>query len=235
MQNTNVCNYADDTTIYACNSDLDTIVNRLETDSSILAKWFTENYMKLNEEKCHLMIFGNKSKDSLVAIGESTIKESKYEKLLGVTFDKKLSFTKHVQDLCKKAHQKLHALARLSNYIDPIKLKLLMDAFIKSQFNYCPLVWMFHDRRANAKLNKVSERALRIACNDSEINSVNNSMNNYCIDKKSLTVHQRNLQLLMIEIFKTKNNLNPTFMKDILQLKITIIACEIQIICNCRK
>ena len=122
MQNTNVCNYADDTTIYACNSDLDTIVNRLETDSSILAKWFTENYMKLNEEKCHLMIFGNKSKDSVVAIGESTIKESKYEKLLGVTFDKKLSFTKHVQDLCKKAHQKLHALARLSNYIDPIKL-----------------------------------------------------------------------------------------------------------------
>ena len=215
VQNTSVCNYADDTTIYACNSNLDTIINRLETDSSILAKWFSENYMKLNEEKCHFMIFGNRSKGSVVAIGKSTIKESEYEKLLGVTFDKKLSFTKHVQDLCKKAHQKLHALARLSNYIDPIKLKLLMDAFITSQFNYCPLVWMFHDRRANAKINKVFERALRIACNDSG----NNSMNNYCNYNKSLTVHQRNLQLLMIEIFKTKNNLNPTFMKDIFVVK----------------
>ena len=215
VQNTSVCNYADDTTIYACNSNLDTIINRLETDSSILAKWFSENYMKLNEEKCHFMIFGNKNKDSVVAIGKSTIKESEYEKLLGVTFDKKLSFTKHVQDLCKKAHQKLHALARLSNYIDPIKLKLLMDAFITSQFNYCPLVWMFHDRRANAKINKVTERALRIACNDSG----NNSMNNYCNYNKSLTVHQRNLQLLMIEIFKTKSNLNPTFMKDIFVVK----------------
>ena len=215
VQNTSVCNYADDTTIYACNSNLDTIINRLETDSSILAKWFSENYMKLNEEKCHFMIFGNKNKDSVVAIGKSTIKESEYEKLLGVTFDKKLSFTKHVQDLCKKAHQKLHALARLSNYIDPIKLKLLMDAFITLQFNYCPLVWMFHDRRANAKINKVTERALRIACNDSG----NNSMNNYCNYNKSLTVHQRNLQLLMIEIFKTKNNLNPTFMKDIFVVK----------------
>ena len=133
----------------------------------------------------------------------------------GVTSDKKLSFTKHVQDLCKKAHQKLHALARLFNYIDPIKLKLLMDAFITSQFNYCPLVWMFHDRRANAKINKVTERALRIACNDSG----NNSMNNYCNYNKSLTVHQCNLQLLMIEIFKTKNNLNPTFMKDIFVVK----------------
>ena len=86
VQHTSVCNYADDTTIYACNSDLDTIMNRLETDSSILAEWFSENYMRLNEEKCHFMIFGNKSKDSVVAIGKSTIKESEYEKLLGVTF-----------------------------------------------------------------------------------------------------------------------------------------------------
>ena len=97
------------------------------------------------------MIFGNKSKDSVVAIGKSTIKEGEYEKPLCVTLDKKLSFTKHVQDLCKKAHQKLHVLARLSNYIDPIKLKELMYVFIKSQFNYCPLVWMFHDRKANVK------------------------------------------------------------------------------------
>ena len=59
-------------------------------------------------------------------------------------------------------------------------------------------------------------------------------MNNYCNYNKSLTVHQRNLQLLMIEIFKTKNNLNPTFMKDIFVVKIAIIACEIQMIFNCR-
>ena len=222
--------------------DLDTMINRLKTDSSILAKWFSENYMKLNEEKCHSMIFGNKSKDSVVAIGKS-IQRSEYEKLLGVAFDKTLSFTKHLQDLCKKAHQKLHALAQLSNYIGPITLKLLMDAFIKSQFNYCPLVWIFHGRRANAKLNNVFEKALRIACNDSENNSVNNSENNseknsgdnYCNPNKSLTIHQRNLHLLMIETFKTKNNLNPTFMKDMFVEKRTIIACCILIICNCRK
>ena len=77
--------------------------------------------MKLNKEKWYFMIFGNYSKDSVVPIGNSTIKQSEYEKLLAVTFDKKLSFTKYVQDLCEKAHQNLHALARVSNYIDPIK------------------------------------------------------------------------------------------------------------------
>ena len=64
VNNTNICNYADDTTIYACNSDLNTIINRLEIDSAVLAKWFSENYMKLNEDKCHLMIFGNKCNKS---------------------------------------------------------------------------------------------------------------------------------------------------------------------------
>jgi len=66
VHNTTVCNYADDTTIYTCNSDFDTIINRLEADSSILAKWLSENYMKLNEEKCHLIIFGNKVKMQLL-------------------------------------------------------------------------------------------------------------------------------------------------------------------------
>ena len=84
---------------------------------------------------------------------------------------KKVKLTKHVQDLCNKAHHTLHALTQLSPDIDPIKLKLLMDAFIQSQFNYCTLVWMFHHRRTNAKLNKVFERALPIACNDSRNNS----------------------------------------------------------------
>ena len=55
--------------------------------------------MKLNEDKCHLMIFGNKCEDSVVNIGNSIIKESDYEKLLGATFDKKLSFAKHMEDL----------------------------------------------------------------------------------------------------------------------------------------
>ena len=79
---------------------------------------------------------------------------------------------------------------------------------------------------------------MRIAWNDSgnnsENNSENNSVNSYCNPDKSLTIHQRNLQLLMIEILKTKRNLNPTYKKDIFTEKITIIACEIEIICNCR-
>ena len=206
---TKICNYADDTTIFACHPDLDNIIKQLEEDSTVIVKWFSDNFLKLNDDKCHLMIFGGKSTEATVTIGNSKINESDYEKLLGVTFDKKLNFKKHVEDLYKKANQKLHALARLSNYIDPIKSEILMNSFIRSQFNYCPLVWMFHDRATNSKLNRIQERALRMVCKDSESGLAD-------LKKKYGTIHQHNLQLLMIEIFKTKNNLNPTFMKKIL-------------------
>ena len=48
VNKTKICNYADDTTIYACHTDLNTIIKNLEADGSILAKWFSSNFMKLN-------------------------------------------------------------------------------------------------------------------------------------------------------------------------------------------
>ena len=154
------------------------------------------------------MIFGNKFSKATVTIRSSTSMENEYEKLLGITFDKKLSFRKYIEDLCKKANQKLHALARLSTYIDPLKLEILIYSFIKSQFNYCPLVWMFHDMVLNSKLNLIQGRALRLACKGSETECEN-------LMKRTLTTHQHNLQLLMIEIYKTKDSLNLTFMRGI--------------------
>ena len=74
---------------------------------------------------------------------------------------------------------------------------------------FCPLVWKFHDRATNLKLNRIHERALRLVCKDSEAKLTK-------LKKSYGTIHQHNLQLLMIEIFKTKNNLNPKFMKNIL-------------------
>ena len=67
--------------------------------------------MKLNDDKCHLMIFGSTTNFTTIKIGNAEIKESYSEKLLGIIFDKKLSFKQQFEDLCKKANQKLHALA----------------------------------------------------------------------------------------------------------------------------
>ena len=64
-------------------------------------------------------------------------------KLLGVTTDNELKFKKHIEDLCKKASYKLHALRRIRGYLTVEKARILANAFIDSQFNYAPLIWMF--------------------------------------------------------------------------------------------
>ena len=97
------------------------------------------------------MILGDKFSNATVTSRKSKIKESGYEKLLGITVDKKLSFRKYIEDLCKKATHNLHAFAPFSTYIDPLKLEILINSFIKSQFNYCLLVWMFHDKVLNSR------------------------------------------------------------------------------------
>ena len=214
VMDTAVCNFADDTTIFAADCQLDRVLERLETDALVLSKWFPENFMKLNEGKCHLLTFGTSQDDTKITVGEAIVKESSEEKLLGVTIDKNLNFKSHVSNLCKKASQKLHALARVSAFMNPDELRLLMNSFIKSQFSYCPLIWMFHDRGLNAKVDKIQERALRIVYNNSHVD-----YESLLKPDNAVSIHQRNLQYLMIEIYKTKKSLNPSFISEIFEAR----------------
>ena len=88
-----------------------------------------------------------------------------------------------------------------------------MKAFIDSQFNYCSLVWMYHNRSVNNRINRIHERALRIAYKDAL-----SSFEELLVKDKSVTIHERNLQKVVIEIYKVKNGLSPEFMKEIFRL-----------------
>ena len=159
VTDTEICNYADDTTIFSCGYEIDNILETLERDANLLSDWFVDNYMKMNDDKSHLLIFGNKENTSITT-GQSPLMESQNEKLLGITVDKKLSFQAHIDNVCKKAGQRLHALARVSKYMNEQQLRITMTSFVTSQFSYCPLVWMCHDRKSNNKINKIHERGL---------------------------------------------------------------------------
>ena len=87
-------------------------------------------------------------------------------KLLGVNLEGRLNFDFHVNTLLKKGSKKYHALARVCNYMNKKKRRILMNAFITSQFSYCPLVWMLHSRTLNNKINKIHEKTLRLVYKD---------------------------------------------------------------------
>ena len=138
------------------------MLSRQEHVTALAVEWFENNFLKLNQDKCHLLVSGHKHETVWAKIGETKIWESNKQKLLVFVIDRDLNFDKYVFDLCKKAGRKLSVLARLSNYRSFEKRKILLRAFFESQLGYCLLLWMFHGRGANSKISHIHERALRI-------------------------------------------------------------------------
>ena len=97
-----IANYADDNTIYKEHENIDNLITSLQDAAPKLFKWFSDNQMKGNTDKCHLLL----SKDGSfeIDIGDSIIESSTCEKLLGIKIDSKLRFDDHIQDLCNKAN-----------------------------------------------------------------------------------------------------------------------------------
>ena len=143
-------------------------------------------------------------------VNNNQIANSYSEKLLGVTIDCKLSFYEHLNQFCSRAGQKLHALARMSKYMNTSQKRTIMKAFITSQFGYCPLVWMFCSRTPNTRMNKIHERALRIVYKD-----YTSSFYDLLHKDESVSIHIKNLQKLVTEIFKMKQDNSQEILKTI--------------------
>ena len=111
--------------------------------------------MKLNSDKCNLLVCGHKFECMICKTENSHIIETHLVKLLGIKIESELTFNNYMEAVCKKASQKLNALSRLCFIIPFQKRKILMHAFFDSQFSYSPLVWMFHSRRINTKINNL--------------------------------------------------------------------------------
>ena len=144
-ENIDFAGYADDNTPYTYSSKIELLLlNNLQGASKNLFSWFSANHLVANAGKCHLLTSSNLPVN--IRITNTTISNVERVKLLGVNIEGRLNFDYHLNTLLKKANKKYHALARVCNYMDIKKQRVLMKAFITSQFSYCPLVWMFHSR-----------------------------------------------------------------------------------------
>ena len=120
--------------------------------------------IKPNPDKCHLLI--NTDENVALKIRNRTLTHSFNQKLLGIY---KFDFDEHVTSLSRKTSQKLYDLARVVHYINLAQSRLIMNAFIFSRFEYCPLVWIFHSKKLNNRISNIYERALIIAFRDYEL------------------------------------------------------------------
>ena len=215
IQYCTLSNYADDNNLFSMGKNKDQVKTFLSSDFKIINNWFYENFMVLNPEKSHFMCIGQKIDHAeTLNFNNLAIKNSKEVEILGITLDRNMNFHTHIKNICRKAGQKLSALLRISPYLDQRKKVLLYKSMIKSQFNYCPLVWMFCSRQSNNLINKVHERGLRLTCRDET-----KDFQQILREQNEITIHQRNLQVLMTEVYKIVNNIAPSIMNSLFHFR----------------
>ena len=92
--------------------------------------------------------------------------------------------------------------------------RMIMQSFIMSQFGYCPLIWINHNRSLNNNINRIHKRALRIVYRD------NKSTFKELLEKyNSVTVHMKNLQVLVTEMYKVQNSCSLEIMNKVFPIK----------------
>ena len=101
------------------------------------------------------MILGDKTcYKHILNINSTCVQSSDDVTVLGVMIDKNLTFQKHTDNLVRKAQYELHALWRIRKCLTIEKAKILANAFIDSQFNYAPSIWMICRKTLYSKIEK---------------------------------------------------------------------------------
>ena len=160
--------------------------------------------MKANSDKSHLLMSCKET--TLANSDDSVIKPSQKETLLDLNVDSELKLEDHVYYMCRKVRQKLYALAQIAPFMD-LKQRRNMKAFIESQFGYCPLIWMFLSRGLNKKVNGIHEKALRIPYKEKS-----SALQELLEKDNSVSIHYKDIQKLVLEIYKVLNGLSPSIL-----------------------
>ena len=126
--------------------------------------------------------------------------------LLGLTNDKELNSSKHIDKLCRNSQYKLHALRRIRKYLSLEKAKMLGNAFTESQFNYVPLIRMFCRKRLYLKMRKIHHETLKV------IYQSNKTYEELFEQSETVSIHQRHLRFFVAEVYKSTSDLNPKLM-----------------------
>ena len=167
----------------------------------------------VNPDKFQAILL-NKSKSTNVKatinIGDEKIESLSSVKLWGIEIDDKLNFNNHMITICRSAANQLNALIRLRRFLGIEERKALIQSFVLSNFIYGLLVWILSSVKSLNKIEKLQKRALRFRLSDCE-----SSYDELLWLPSSCAINVRLKRNLCVEIYKTLNDLNPSFMREI--------------------
>ena len=101
----------------------------------------------------------------------------------------------------------MNCLYRYKKYLSSSAKKLALNSYIYSNFSYCPIAWHLSSAKSKNKIEKIQQRALQLLHNNSEQTSI--------FEPGLSTMEVKQLRTLAVEVYKTINNINPSYMKEI--------------------
>ena len=125
-----------------------------------------------------------------------------------------VDFEIHISNICRKAARQINVLLRIDKYLSLETKILIYKSFIRSNFNYCSLVWHFCSKSSTDKLEKLQYRALRLVFNDFS------SSYEALLKKANMpTLYIGRIRLIAIETFKILHKLSPVYLHDLVSYK----------------
>ena len=155
IESSSIHNFADDNTLSTWANTVSDLINKLELDSNIAIEWFKMNKMIVNPDKFQAIVLNKKRSDltnTNFQVDNQVIKSVSSVELLGIQIDDKLNLNLHISKTFKSAANQLNALKRLKQFLSFHAKEILINSYIISNFNYCPLVSMFSSTQS---LNKI--------------------------------------------------------------------------------
>ena len=160
--------FADDTSIHSSHSDITQLNSSLQNSVNQLTKWTELNHMALNEQKTkHMVITTRQKRQNLptvmpsIYIGGNCLQEVHYHKLLGVTIDNNLTWSNHINNLCKVVSQKVFQLSKIKHFLDKDSRKCFYYAHIQSHIDYASSLFDSCKSTVMKPLTRIHKRAVK--------------------------------------------------------------------------
>ena len=185
-------------------------------------EWFRKNSLVANPAKFQTMLVKSNNIDDIelnVTAENVSLPSSDTMKVLGIDIDNRLPFDGHVSSMCIEAGKQLNALQRLKGSLDRDSRMAIYKSFIMSNFNYCPVIWMFTSKTSLSKLENIQKRAFRFVLDDYQT-GYPDLLQNANVPGIKIMV----LRYLAIEVFKCVNEISPAYLNDMFTRKQCLYA-----------
>ena len=210
--------FADDTSISTSAGSLADLEPMINFELSNLICWLRANKLSLNIAKTEFMVIGSRQKllvegdrDIVANFENNSIKRVSHTKSLGLIIDDRLSWTEHINVLCKKVASAIGALKRLRPFVTQAVAIQIYKALILPHFDYCSAVWDELSGYLSDKIQKLQNRAARAIMRANYDTSSSVLLHELRWDTLSVRRKKQKATLM----FKCRHELAPQYLRDL--------------------